>query len=77
MGKRVEAVGKAGRAIRRWCDANRVSQAELARRAGVSRGYLTVVIRGFQPSLSFCERIERATGGDLVAADLVAANRAA
>ena len=78
MGKQAGAVGKAGRAIRRWCARHGVAQAELARRVGCSRGYLTQVVRGFRPSRAFCERLERATKGELRVEDLsVLGDRAA
>ena len=73
MGASGAASGKAGRAIRRWCRERGVSQAELARRAGYTRGYVSLVIRGYRPAAVFAEAIERATGGEIRASELLPA----
>lgn len=64
-GKRARPIGKLGRAVRTWCVGEGVPQAELARRVGCHRSFLTQVVAGYRPSRAFLERLERATKGGI------------
>jgi 3,4-dihydroxy 2-butanone 4-phosphate synthase/GTP cyclohydrolase II len=54
-----------------WLKANRVRRTEFADRLGVTRGYVTQLCDGVQPSMSMAERICKATDGGVMPNDFM------
>lgn len=58
--------------LRTWRKARQINQATLARLLGVSLAHISQIETGVNaPSLALAARIERTTGGDVRAIDLV------
>ena len=70
-GTKKRSRGRAGRAIREFCRAEGISQAELARRCGYTRATLSGVVRGIPPGRELIEKLIEVSGGRLTPADLL------